>query len=393
MAGAAYGGSTPAAGTQSGTPVTVTFAAETPGPVHVLSRTQTYLDITFLPSTHLTAGSTYTIDLGTLGDEFTLSGVGAAGLTIVTAVDLGGNIWRFLLTGSFAPGSVNIVFDLTAFSDNSGRGPPPDDTTITQSFRVVGATADVVRSVPDNPSTSDTDESKTVALAGATIGRDLLNALRYLEIRFLGSSGFGIDHATINGDEIEFRAPDGTLIALFAPVRVGTSDIYRYGFSGTLVAGRYTVTILAGRFADLGGTLNSAETESLTLTSPTTSISNPGPGSVVDKVEYANDLNGRGWIDITFAGTGPGTKGLDAASITDADAEFTLTDGAGDLVVVGAGMLVSGTTYRFFFTGYTTGTLTVTFLDFTWRDLDGTLYSSASATPKRPRPRLRRLMP
>ena len=107
------------------------------------------------------------------------------------------------------------------------------------------------------------------------LGRDLLNALKYLEIRFRGSSGFGIDHSTINGDEIEFRDAAGNLIALAAPVRVGTSDIYRYAFTATLAAGTYTVTFLAGRFADLGGRLNSAETERFTVTAPTVGAHRP----------------------------------------------------------------------------------------------------------------------
>ncbi|HSO69543.1 MAG TPA: hypothetical protein VLQ67_07855, partial [Arachnia sp.] len=270
-----------------------------------------------------------------------------------------------------------ITFDLHNVTDTSGRGPPPAGTLLAQTFTVVGATADVVLTVPvaDDPETPlDETGEATRPLSGATVGRDLLNQLKYLEIRFRGTSGFGIDHTTIGGGEIEFRGPDGALIALGAPVRVGTSDIYRFSFTATLPAGTYTVTFLAGRFADLGGNLNAAETETLYVTSPASSITNPGAGSVVD----AKEFTGRGWIDVTFPDFGLNGLLLDRSSITDADAEFSIRDANGDLVVIGTGVLVTGNTYRYYFSGYTSGALTLTFLDGAWLSVDGTPYSAAT---------------
>ncbi|HTH05567.1 MAG TPA: hypothetical protein VL916_06845, partial [Ilumatobacteraceae bacterium] len=301
----AYTGAQPVAGTQAGTPAPVTLTAA--------DREMTYLDVTFIPPVTID-NVVYGIVPGSVnGNEFSLVGPGAGGVQVVGVVWLSGSTWRYLLRGAFAPGRVDIVFDLTAFDVSPARAPPAG-TTLTQSFHVVGATGDVVQTVPDNPSTTDKDETATNPLAGATLGRDLLNALKYLEIRFRGSSGFGVDHSTIDGDEIEFRDAAGNLIALAAPVRVGTSDIYRYAFTATLAAGVYTITILAGRFADLGGRTNSAETESFTVSSPTAALIDPTPGSVLDVTELAS----RGWVDITFAQLAG--SAINPTSITDADA-------------------------------------------------------------------------
>ncbi|MGB7963189.1 MAG: hypothetical protein WCF12_09585, partial [Propionicimonas sp.] len=278
---------------------TVAAVAVTPHPTAT-----SYLDVTFSPS----AGTILTTASIT-GDEISLSGAGLGTVALLggTPLWLYGTTYRYLLTGSFSVGVVNVTVKLDAFSDNSGRSPPPG-SILPYSFTVVGATADA-------------------AVSGTTIGTDVLNALHYLEIIFRGSSGYGIDTATINGGEIQFRDAQGTLIALGAPVRVGATDTYRYSFTATLAVGRYTISFIAGSFADLGGRGNVAETEHVTLATPTATLANPVKGQVLD----AGVFNGRGYLDITFADFD--AAGVDPASLLDAAAEFTLKIGATDLAL------------------------------------------------------------
>ncbi|NMM35306.1 MAG: hypothetical protein HHJ13_15200, partial [Phycicoccus sp.] len=374
-------GTAPSTGTETGVAADVTFGTgSTPVVARVSSRTQTYLDVTYIPPVNpAPGGPPFGIDPDSIGDnDFAITGGGSgSGFQFLQAVNLGGTTWRYLLSGTFAAGQVTVTFDLYNVTDLSGRGPPPG-TLLTQTFQVVGATGDVVYSVPDNRATTGVDESATQPLAGATVGRDFLNQLKYLEIRFRGTSGFGIDHTTIDGGEIELRGPDGSLIALGTPVRVGTSDIYRYSFTATLAAGAYTITFVAGRFADLGGNLNAVESERLYVASPTSSVTNPGAGSVVD----AKEFTGRGWINVEF----PDIAGIaiNVSSITDADSEIVLTDGKGDLVVIGAARWISGSTFRYYFSGYTSGALTVTFLDGSWQSVDGTPFAAATHTAPTP---------
>jgi hypothetical protein len=93
-------------------------------------------------------------------------------------------------------------------------------------------------------------------------------------------------------------------------------------------------------------------------------------------------LASRGYIDIQFR---PGTNGLgiDSASVLDSGAEFTLKDGAGnDLTLVGAPVLLDAqqNVYRYFFTGWTIGSVTPTYIAKSWTDTAGSFGDSASPT-------------
>ena len=113
---------------------------------------------------------------------------------------------------------------------------------------------------------------------------------------------------------------DGTAV-----LQSGTT--YRYAFTGDFVNGNVTVQFVANSFADLAGNLNIVETESFTVDvmdfiPPTADLADPTDGGTID----SSVLNSRGYIDVTFTDTGG--SGLDAASITDAEAEFTLIGAA-----------------------------------------------------------------
>ena len=176
------------------------------------------------------------------------------------------------------------------------------------------------------------------------------------------------------------RDANGNLLTLSgSPIRVGTTSIWQYAFTGSLADGTYTVTFLAGSFGDTSGITNQAASETFTVSEATTTLTAPPTGGV----ENQADLNGRGWVDVTFP-TVNGSAVL-ASSITSGTALFTLTDAAGDhLVIDGSPVLidVSNSTYRFFFTGDESGTaasqITLTFIPGSWQDANRDPVTSAN---------------
>ena len=253
---------------------------------------RTFIDVAFAP----TAGNDI-VDLGTLGDEFSIGGFGGAGVALRTTdhpvLSLGNGVYRFMLDGTFRPGAVDVDFQANTWNFAPARG-PPGNLASTSTFLVAGASGELVRTIPASGDKPET----VVTLAGAGVGADVLNGLGYIEVRFRPSSGNSIDRATIDGNEIEVRNAAGNLVPLTgSPIRVGTTDIYRYSFSGALAAGTYTVNFLAGTFADTAGIPNQAKSESFRVEVPTATILDPGPKQVLDR----EAVESRGWIDVTFS--------------------------------------------------------------------------------------------
>ena len=170
------------------------------------------------------------------------------------------------------------------------------------------------------------------------------------------------------------RDASGALIALASPVRVGLTNTYRYAFTTSLAVGRYSVLFVAGSFGDTGGVLNLAETEEFTVAVPIAALADPIRGQVID----AKDFNGRGWVDITFAAFHD--NAVNPATILDAGQEIRITAGGTSLTVNGTPLLVSGSTYRYFFTGQASGALVVTFIDGSWANTGAVPWSSQAQT-------------
>ena len=354
--GVAFSG-TPTTGTKGGEHRTLTGDE--------MNNNRTYIDVKFAGA----VGDELN-ELSIDGDEFTIGGFGANGISVnsnwITA--LGNGLFRFGLTGQFRPGAVTIDFAEDTWDDNGARG-PPTNRAFTQTFSVVGATADIVHTVTDPA----TQEEKVVGLGGGSIGKDVINGLGYLEISFRPSSGNVLNPLSITGGELELRDAAGNLIAIGAtPTRVGTSFIWRYTFTGLLAAGKYTVTFVAGSFSDSAGILNSEETEQFTVETVSSGVSNPGSNTVVDRDAFA----GAGWVDVTFNAIG--TAPFDPATILDDDAEITVTGNTNDrIVVLGRPILVSGSIYRYFFTGNTKATPTVALVAESWKDTAGNKVTQA----------------
>ena len=136
--GVAYNGTT-TGGTRGGAEVDKTAIRAT--------NNRTFIDVAFAA----TAG--HQLDPASIdGNEFALAGFGAgSGFQFspdLKAVHLGGNVWRFMLIGSFVPGDVVVSFAANTWDENPARGPPGYNLAFTQSFSVVGSTADLVPRSP-----------------------------------------------------------------------------------------------------------------------------------------------------------------------------------------------------------------------------------------------------
>jgi len=125
------------------------------------------------------------------------------------------------------------------------------------------------------------------------------------------------------------------------------------------------------------GSIESQQFGSFTVTSagdlmrPTAGLTWPGNGGAVQQT-VINTTNR--YIDVTFSDTGG--SGLNTASITDTPAEFSLSGSAASAVTLtnAAPTLVSGTTYRYAFTGnFSAGLVNVNFIAGAWADLNGNL--------------------
>ena len=357
---------------------------------------QTYVDVQFAP----VAGGQLIADTIS-NNAFTLGGAGASGITGFASgqnpIALGNGVYRFLLEGSFALGQVTVTFAANSVYSTSARGPPcPSFTNTTgdcyanlgstQSFSVMGPTADLVQTIPG----TNGSPSTVASLAGSSIGVDAINAQGYIEISFTPTSGNQIDPATITGNEIQITTSAGTVIALSgAPVREGTSNVWRYGFSGQLPVGTYTVTFLPGAFGDTSGIVDQGSSEQFTVVAATAALSDPASGTVQNQAT----LNGGVWVDVTF----PNIGGLpiDPTSLG-AGNQITVADTANDtLVIVGTPVELPAAaggsgpaTFRYFFSGYSGATTTsgatnaiaVTFKIGTWANSGGAV-STASDAP------------
>ena len=313
-------------------------------------------------------------------DLFTLAGAGAAGVGFASGsnpIYLGNNVWRFMLAGSFSPGQVTLTFAGNKLTSTSARGPPTvQDQANTETFTVNGATADVTQTVLD----PTTHQPKVISLSGSAIGAGTINAQGYIEITFSPTSGNVIDPATINGNEIQISGPGNTTVTLTGtPTREGTTNVWRYAFSGQLALGTYTVTFLAGSFADTGGIVNQAATETFTVSSPTSTLNSPGPGSIVNQAQ----ISGLFWVDVTYPAIN--SQPVDPTSLGTGN-QFTIADSMTDtLTQVGTPVQVGGagsSTFRYFFAGFTgdnTTTFTLTFTAGTWKSLAGTASASGDA--------------
>ena len=218
----------------------------------------TYLDVRLAPI----AGEQLVV--GTITDadaELAFSGAGTGSIVLapIAPVRLAGtSTYRFFLTGSFAPGAVEVRFIGASFSStesgllptNPGDDQPTGNVEETETFVAQQLTADLVDPLP-----------------GSTIATEALNERGYIDVTYtIPAYATELDLASITDLEPEFTiapapAVTGT-IALDhskAPVLVGPPSgnayIFRYFTTGTLSSGNVVLTFIGGSllFRDAAG--------------------------------------------------------------------------------------------------------------------------------------------
>ena len=199
----------------------------TPVDYHDLSGVErSYLDVTF---TSVSGGPEVTADAGaiTLGGGAPLGTIAIAG----SPVHLVNGRWRYYLTGHFGTGVVTVTFN--AGHLHAGTFVNLESVS---SFTVQGPTADLV-----DPG------------AGAIVGAGALNNRGYIDVTF-NPGVKTIDETTIVDPEAEFTLHAGSFVGTLAldpdqaPVRLGTTNTWRYWTTGTVTSGTPVLDWIADSF-------------------------------------------------------------------------------------------------------------------------------------------------
>ncbi|MGB1873972.1 MAG: zinc-dependent metalloprotease family protein [Akkermansiaceae bacterium] len=141
-----------------------------------------------------------------------------------------------------------------------------------------------------------------------------------------------------------------------------SGDADATGFNDYGSIGQYTLT---GNIPGLGGDGD--------LDPPTADLSNPGNGEVLD----VSASNAQTYLEVTFSDAG---QGVDPDTI-DGDELSLSGSGVGTVVLDGTAVLVSGTTYRYGFTGsFVDGGVDVEFVAGSFADLASTTNFNTSET-------------
>ncbi|MBW2622882.1 MAG: hypothetical protein JRD68_08245, partial [Deltaproteobacteria bacterium] len=285
--------------------------------------------------------------------EFSLSGTAADGVTIQDDLveKINDTTFRYPFTGSFGTGEVEISYIAGSFSDATYF-----NIAETESFSILGPTAELDGEVKDR-----------------VIGFSTLDQQRYIDVAFTGTTGSSLDPASILDDdnELTFTMPDGSEAAPRGPPTQLDNNTFRYFLPEadllTLEPGEVLVNFQAQTWTDIAGNSNLAHSAGFTIVVLTADLVDPLPQ---DKVDRAN-LNSRGYLLVRFNDvTG---SGLDEESITDSEAEFTLTgEGSGTVAINGDAEKIEDGLFKYTFSGsFEDGLVKVNFLAGRWQDNTG----------------------
>ena len=303
------------------------------------SSTQAAVDVTLY-----SVGSAR-VNVASLVDKLTLSGPGAAGVTATsTIVQVSGNTYRFVLSGLFQGGDVFVT--IGGWSDDAGNVAPSQ----TENFFV------------DVPSAALTDPV-------GHIGRDELNNRDTFDVTFTPAAGGTLNAASITTATVTLTgATAGVVITGVA--RVGSSNTFRFTFSGSFGAGDVAVTV-NNTWRDAAGNVPLAVTRHFTVEVPTVTLATPLAGEETE----LSSLNASHYLEVVFTPT-------TGRTLNDSTVQ------TGDLVLGGTasvGVAITGVTkvatnrFRFAFTGaFTSGPISASFAAGSFADSGGNLALASS---------------
>ena len=305
--------------------------------------------------------------------EFTLSGPGVNDVVInPVPFDVGDRQFQYTFTGNFVPGEVFVDFIPGSFEDASTLANVADR----QSFTV---TDGIVRITLDNTDATQTNTWASSGVIPGYVGSDYL-------FNFAGGAGrltYRPPIATDGNYEVFVNYTDGPSRASNAAYevvsqngtsvrrvdqRTGGGTFQSIGIFNFIQGTSGSVTLRAAD-ADgvvVGDAIKFVRVGDLTGT-PTASLADPLAGTTI----VVTTMNGRDYIDVTFEDTSG--AGLNLATITDSEAEFTLSGpGAVGVTLNGAATPIGGTTFRYATTGdFIPGAVDAVFAAGTFADLAG----------------------
>ena len=305
----------------------------------------------------------------------------AFGLHHQSTYDSSGNLVREYSTGSgnWAPIMGNgLTKARTTWHDGtsiSATTYQDDLAVISRTFNAFGYRQDDHGGL-DSPTVLTLDDSGNAQVVGVIERNNDIDAFTF-EVTASSVGDFQVDVFEVGPNlraKLELWTDDGQLLVAANP-----DSTFGASFTYELDPGHYTLAVRNdGSYGSLGHyTVNVAldvltpppddeEIEETETTPPTAELTDPAPDSLVER----NTLNTRGYLDVTFADA---DSGLDTSSILDSGAEFTLVGTAANNVVVsGVPTWISGTTYRYGFTGeFAEGLVEVHFLANSFQDQVG----------------------
>ena len=351
---------------------------------------QGYIEVTFNDSGD-------GIDAASIGgEEISISGTGVGTAVLDgTATLVSGTNYRYAFTGEFVEGTVDVTFVAGSFADLAAT--PNTNAAETESFTVA--------TPPPAPAVQIMDDGDA-GFSASGGWKDYSGAGYQGDLDFVAAGdGSGVANWTFTGlaagnyevSVVWLEHPNRTTDAPYrlfddvtevasvlldqqsAPVADQVVD----GGNFQIIAA--SVNISSGRLVvELSNAANGfviADAVRIELlapagpdtTAPVADLASPLGGSSI----YPAVLNGQGYIEVTFNDSG---DGIDAASIGGEEISISGT-GVGTAVLDGTATLVSGTNYRYAFTGeFVEGTVDVTFVAGSFADLAATPNTNAAET-------------
>ena len=190
------------------------------------------------------------------------------------------------------------------------------------------------------------DATASVAAPGAVIGLNAIGAAAYVDVTFLPVGGRTVDASTITGNEITISGP--TTLTVGSPVRVGSSNTFRYALTGGFAVGRYVVSIIAGSWSDSGGNAGLAASSAFTVDTLSSDLTFPTDNGTVGRTVLNTHFSStQAAVDVTLYSVG--SARVNVASLVD---KLTLSGpGAAGVTATSTIVQVSGNTYRFVLSG------------------------------------------
>ncbi len=328
---------------------------------------QGYIEVTFADVGDGLDSSTIT------GDELAISGTGVGTAVLSgTAVVVSGTTFRYAFTGSFVDGDVDVDFVAGTFADlasNTNAAETESFTVGTVPFLQIiddgdagfawtgswgnGSSGGYQDDVRHNNTGNDSDTA-TWTFTGLPTGTyEVAVTWKNSSNRATNSPFRVLDNTT----EVDTTTVDQE-VAPVADYTLGGRPFEILFASVTINSGTMVVelsNIGANEFVLADAVRIERVTAAPDTDAPTADLVSPADSDTIDP----DTLNTQGYIEVTFADVG---GGLDAATITGDELAISGA-GVGTAVLSGVPTLVSGTTYRYSFTGsFVDGAVNVDFV-------------------------------